>query len=132
MLAGLLAWQGALLLVLGPTGTITLLNPTIDALTGPFLGPVGGWALAIVALGFYAVTGVMGRRRRTAAGLDLPPVQAFAARIAVATVIVAVSLLVLNGGRRVPPALPILPPLVVFFHYIVRPNRFGRFLLALR
>jgi D-xylose transport system permease protein len=129
-LAGLLAWQGALLLVLGTTGTINLLNPTIDALTGTFLGPVGGWALAIVALGFYAVTGVMGRRRRTAAGLDLPPVQAFAARIAVATVIVAVSVLVLNGDRGVPLALLILLAFVVFFDYIVRRTRFGRYVLA--
>jgi D-xylose transport system permease protein len=129
-LAGLLAWQGALLLVLGTTGTINLLNPTIDALTGTFLGPVGGWALAIVALGFYAVTGVLGRRRRTAAGLDLPPVQAFAARIAVATVIVAVSVLVLNGDRGVPLALLILLAFVVFFDYIVRRTRFGRYVLA--
>ncbi|MDQ6790350.1 MAG: sugar ABC transporter permease, partial [Candidatus Dormibacteraeota bacterium] len=129
-LAGLLAWQGALLLVLGTTGTINLLNPTIDALTGTFLSPVGGWALAIVALGFYAATGVLGRRRRTAAGLDLPPVQAFAARIAVAAVLVAVSVLVLNGDRGVPLALLILLAFVVFFDYIVRRTRFGRYVLA--
>jgi D-xylose transport system permease protein len=42
-LAGLLAWQGALLYVLGSTGTINIYDPVIDALTGVFLPPWLGW-----------------------------------------------------------------------------------------
>src|SRR3954463_12564661 len=37
-LAGLLAWQGALLRVLGETGTINITSPTILGLTGTFYG----------------------------------------------------------------------------------------------
>jgi D-xylose transport system permease protein len=129
-LAGLLAWQGALLLVLGNTGTINLLNPTIDALTGTFLPPIGGWVVAIVALVFYAATGLMNRRRRAAAGLDVPPIQAFAARIAVATALVAIAVIVLNADRGVPLALLILVGFVVCFDYVVRRTRFGRYVLA--
>src|SRR5205807_2236630 len=72
-LAGLLAWQGALLLVLGNTGALNLLKPTIDALTGTFLGPITSWVLAVLVLAAYAASGLIARRRRQAAGLDLPP-----------------------------------------------------------
>ena len=41
-LAGLLAWQGALLWVLGDTGTVNLTDPTITGLAGTFSPtPVG-------------------------------------------------------------------------------------------
>ena len=129
-LAGLLAWQGALLLVLGSTGTINLLDPTIDAFTGTFLGPVTSWVLAIVVLVAYAASGLLNRRRRQAAGLDVPPVQAFAAKLALAAALVVVAVLVLNSDRGVPLAFLILLGIVVLFDYVVRRTRFGRYILA--
>src|SRR3954469_912672 len=42
-LAGLLAWQGALLRVLGDTGTINITSPTILGLTGTFYGDTFSW-----------------------------------------------------------------------------------------
>jgi D-xylose transport system permease protein len=129
-LAGLLAWQGALLLVLGTTGTINLLNPTIVALTGTFLSPLLGWVLGVVALALYAATGLFNRRRRQAAGLDLPPAQTFAARMAVAIALVVVAVLVLNADRGIPLALLILLGFAVCFDYVVRRTRFGRYVLA--
>ena len=129
-LAGLLAWQGALLLVLGNTGTINLLDPTIDALTGTFLGPITSWVMAVVVLAAYAASGLLARRRRQAAGLDLPPLQAFVAKLAVATALVVVAVLVLNGDRGVPLAFLILLGFVVLFDYVVRRTRFGRYILA--
>jgi D-xylose transport system permease protein len=83
-----------------------------------------------VALVFYAATGLMNRRRRAAAGLDVPPIQAFAARIAVATALVAIAVIVLNADRGVPLALLILVGFVVCFDYVVRRTRFGRYVLA--
>ena len=129
-LAGLLAWQGALLLVLGNTGTINLLDPTIDALTGTFLGPITSWVLTILVLAAYAAGGFMTRRRRQAAGLDRPPLQAFVARVAIAAALVVVAVLVLNADRGVPLAFLILLGIVVFFDYVVRRTRFGRYILA--
>ena len=129
-LAGLLAWQGALLLVLGNTGTINLLDPTIDALTGTFLGPITSWVLTTLFLAAYAAGGFMTRRRRQAAGLDRPPLQAFVARVAIAAALVVVAVLVLNADRGVPLAFLILLGIVVFFDYVVRRTRFGRYILA--
>ena len=69
-LAGLLAWQGALLQVLGATGTINLTDPKITGLANTFYRPTVGWVhrrrrdrrLRRWSLG-------IGHRRRVAAGL---------------------------------------------------------------
>src|SRR5215210_8396393 len=53
-LAGLLAWQGGLLKVLGETGTVNITDPKITGLTGTFYSDVLGWIVAAVAIGAYA------------------------------------------------------------------------------
>ena len=72
-LAGLLAWQGALLYVLGDTGTINITNPTILGLTGTFYGDTFSWILAALVIAAYAASGFFERVRRTRAGLAPPP-----------------------------------------------------------
>ena len=68
-LAGFLAWQGALLHVLGSTGSINVTDETITDLAGTFYSDAIGWALAAIAIGL-TVLGVVRRRRRSqAAGL---------------------------------------------------------------
>src|SRR3954462_7768239 len=60
-LAGLLAWQGALLRVLGDTGTLNVNDSTITGLTSTFYGDVFAWILAIVVIGTYAASGIFER-----------------------------------------------------------------------
>src|SRR3982075_3204825 len=54
-LAGLLAWEGLLIFILGTTGTINLFDPGIDAVAGNFISPLGGWIIAVVALLLYVL-----------------------------------------------------------------------------
>src|SRR4051812_36212082 len=56
-LAGLLAWQGALLQVLGNTGTINLTDDKIVGLANTFYSDLFGWILAAVVIGSYALSG---------------------------------------------------------------------------
>src|SRR3954470_22492119 len=58
-LAGLLAWQGALLRVLGDTGTLNVTNEKIIGLTGTFYGDVVAWVLAVLVIGAYAASGIV-------------------------------------------------------------------------
>jgi len=67
-LAGLLAWQGALLFVLGDTGTVNLTDATITGLTNTFFVPLDCWLVAILAIVGYAATKLIERRNRLAAG----------------------------------------------------------------
>ncbi len=93
-LAGLLAWQGALLFVLGPTGTINLTDPTIVGLANTFVPDAVGWALGIIAIVLYLGAQLFERRRRDAAGLGDGPVAGFAVQVAVLAVVM------LRRGRR--------------------------------
>ena len=70
-LAGLLAWQGALLWVLGDTGSVNLPPSMITDLTCTFFDPGVGWALGIAAIAAYAGSQLLARRRRAAAGLEV-------------------------------------------------------------
>jgi D-xylose transport system permease protein len=129
-LAGLLAWTGGLLLVLGPTGTINLLDPTVDALAGDFVPVAAGWVLALLVLAVYVGGMLLTRRRRQAAGLDLPSLQATAARAVVAGALVLIAVGVLNADRGIPAALLVLLGFALVFDFIVRRTRFGRSILA--
>src|SRR5213078_4530879 len=68
-LAGLLAWQGALLYVLGDTGTINITNGKITGLANTFYGETASWIIGVVVIVLYGAANLWGYRRRVAAGL---------------------------------------------------------------
>jgi len=129
-LAGLLAWEGALILILGTTGTINVFDPGIDAIAGNFLSATQGWVLAVVGLVAFIGGMLLTRRRRAAAGLELGRVTGLVIRAAIAVVLVLVAVFVLNSDRGIPLAAIILVGLIVFFDYVIRRTRFGRHVLA--
>src|SRR3954452_9867752 len=57
-LAGLLAWQGALLKVLGDTGTLNVTDGKILGLTSTFYGNTVAWVLGVLVIGVYAGSGI--------------------------------------------------------------------------
>lgn len=129
-LAGLLAWQGALLWVLGSTGTINVYDPLIDALAGTFLPPWLGWALCALGIGSAALRQVLVVRRREKAGLDPISKGAFAAPIAVVVVLLPAVVALLNTDRGVPLAFVLLLGFVIGGDLVVRRTRFGRYVFA--
>src|SRR5690242_975960 len=68
-LAGLLTWEGALLQVLGKTGSLNILDPKITGLANIFYSDTVGWIFAAVIIGVYGAALAVGYRRRVAAGL---------------------------------------------------------------
>jgi D-xylose transport system permease protein len=129
-LAGLLAWQGVLILILGTSGTINLFDPGIDAIAGSFLTPEQGWAVAIVGLLVFVGGMALTRRRRVASGLEVAPVYGLIFRAAAASVLVLGIVFFLNSNRGVPLAALILVAFVVGFDYAMRRTRFGRGVFA--
>src|SRR5215211_171788 len=129
-LAGLLAWQGFLLKVLGETGTVNLTDSKIVGLTSTFYSDAVGWIMAVVAIGAYAGTALMSRLRRVRADLPVPPVAGLVVRIAIVSAAVIVTVAVLNSDRGVPLAGLILVGFVVVFQYITTRTRFGRHIYA--
>jgi D-xylose transport system permease protein len=130
-LAGLLAWQGALLQVLGSTGSININDPKITGLANTFYSDAVGWVIAVVIVATYAGVVLAGYRSRVAHELtEEESLAPLAVRIALVAAITVVAVAVLNSDRGVPLALLILLAFVVGFEYVARRTRFGRHVYA--
>jgi D-xylose transport system permease protein len=129
-LAGLLAWQGALLQVLGSTGSINITDPVITGLANTFYSDVVGWIFAAIVIGLYGGVLLLGHRRRVAAGLDSESLAALGLRFGLVAVVTIVATAVLNSDRGVPLAVMILLAFVVGMEYVVKRTGFGRHVFA--
>jgi D-xylose transport system permease protein len=129
-LAGLLAWQGALLQVLGSTGSINLTDPTITGLANTFYSDAVGWIFAALAIAGYGAVLALGYRRRIAAGLAAQNPTSLIVRFVLVAAIVVIAILVLNSDRGFPLAVLILIAFVVGMEYVVKMTRFGRHVYA--
>ena len=129
-LAGLLGWQGALLWVLGDTGSINLPPSTITDLTTTFFDPVVGWVIGIAALAAYAASVLLARRRRAAAGLDPGPLGSAAVALVLVAGAIVATVVILNADRGVPLAALIVLVLMVVFSFITERTRYGRHIFA--
>jgi D-xylose transport system permease protein len=129
-LAGLIAWQGFQLRVLGADGTVTIPSGPVQSLTSAFYSDATGWALAVVGIVIYAAAQLWEVRTRTRAGLRPRPMVEVGFRVAVVAAALAVAVAVLNRYRGVPFALVLFLVVVVVFDLIIRRTRYGRHVLA--
>ena len=129
-LAGLLAWQGALLRVLGDTGTLNITNPTILGLTGTFYGDVVAWGLAVVVIASYAASGIFERVKRSRAGLAPPPLAGFIVRLVAVAIGTIATMAVLTSDRGLPLAGLILIAFCAIMVFVTERTVWGRHLYA--
>jgi len=129
-LAGLLIWQGALLKVLGATGTVNITDAKITGLTSTFYSSSVGWIMAAVGIVAYALVSLDARRRRLRAELPAAGIGLLVFRVAIVAAAILASVAVLNSDRGVPLAALILLGFVVVFQYIATRTRFGRHMYA--
>ena len=129
-LAGLLAWPGAQLEVLGSTGTVNITDPKVTGLTSTFYSDMVGWIIGIAAVAIYAVFALRGRQKRVGQGLSAPPLGLLVMRIGLVTIAVLVAIWVLNDDRGLPLAALILVGFCLIFFYITTRTRFGRHIFA--
>ncbi len=129
-LAGLLAWQGFQLAVLGDTGTVNLTDPKITGLAGTFYSDAVGWIFVAVGVAAFAGARLWHRRERLRAGLPALPLAAVVLRIVLVAAVAIVTVAVLNSDRGVPLAGLILLGFVIVFQYMTTRTRFGRHIFA--
>jgi D-xylose transport system permease protein len=129
-LAGLLAWQGALLQVLGSTGTINLTDPKITGLANTFYSDAVGWIFCAIVIAAFATVVLVGHRRRVAAGLEGERVAILGLRIGFLAAIAIAVVAILNSDRGVPLAVLILLAFVAGMEYVAKRTRFGRHVFA--
>ena len=129
-LAGLLAFQGAQLKVLGSQGTINLSDSGITGIANTFLDHATGWVLALIASGALAESAWRQRRARARAGLELLPLANTLLRCGLGVVAIIAAVVVLNQDRGVPLALVVLAGIAAIFNLLITRTRVGRHILA--
>jgi D-xylose transport system permease protein len=129
-LAGLLAWQGALLEVLGSTGSINITDPKITGLANTFYSDAVGWIFAAIAIGGYGAVLLLGYKRRRDAGLAAENPTSLIVRFVLVAAVVIAAILVFNSDRGLPLAVLILVGFVVGMEYVVKMTGFGRHVFA--
>ena len=129
-LAGLLAWEGLQLYILGDTGSVNVTNGKIVGLANHFYSDAAGWVIAAVVIAISASTTFWSLRSRRIAGLADTDATGPIARVAVVAASVIVVVAVLNSSRGVPLALLILVAFVVGTQYVATRTLFGRHVFA--
>jgi D-xylose transport system permease protein len=129
-LAGLLAWQGALLAVLGETGTVNLPPSSITDLAGTFYGAGVGYTIAAIVTAATLGTGLLQRRRRQQAGLDPDPLAGIVVRTVIVGAATFTAVAILASDRGIPLAMLILLGFCGFFAWVTTRTRFGRHIYA--
>lgn len=129
-LAGLIGWQGALLYVLGNTGTVNLRDPFILALAGTFFTGTVAAAFGVAFVAYLVGLSYLTRRRRLAAGLSAEPTSTLVFRSVVIAVFVAGAIAALTQDRGVPLSLVFLVGLIVALDHLAKRTRFGRMVFA--
>ncbi|MER5435115.1 sugar ABC transporter permease [Streptomyces sp. NPDC002588] len=132
-LAGLLAWNGLMLYLLGPDNSINFSEDGLVAqLTSRYYdAAVATYGLAALATAAYLLASYLERGRRGAAGMPYRPVGEIWARTALLAVVAFASVYVLNRFEGLPLALLIFLAVIVASDLFLRRTPYGRQILAL-
>ena len=129
-LAGLLAWNGVVLLLIGSKGTVILQNDFVIGLANDFLAPGAAWLLAGVCVALYAAVQLNAVRSRRKAGLAIDPPVIIALRIVGLAIALAIVVAVANDDRGIPYVALLVAGLFVALSYMLNRTRFGRHVYA--
>jgi D-xylose transport system permease protein len=129
-LAGLLVWQGALLRVLGETGTVNITDSKLTGLANTFYSDTFGWIVAVLVIGLYAGQSLWSWRGRVQARLADTQLVPVVFRIVVLSAATVIAIAIFNSDRGLPLAVLILLGFVVGMQYVVTRTRFGRHVYA--
>ncbi|WP_214326707.1 sugar ABC transporter permease [Nonomuraea sediminis] len=131
-LAGLLAWTGFQLYVLGPNGTINLDNDgLVSRLTSTyFIYVIAAYGLAAVATAGFLVVSLVGNNRRRAAGVPSRTLGDIVFRTVILAVVAFGAAYILNLYKGLPLALLIFLVVVVVTDFVQRRTKYGRSIFA--
>jgi D-xylose transport system permease protein len=139
-LAFFLALQGAMLLIIGEGGTIPIRNDAILTIMNKNMSVVLGWLFAIIVVGGFAGASFWAIMTRKKAGLPVPAMSVWAAKVIALGVVVLLAVFLLNQERQrpnapiviqgVPWVVPLVTALVVVLSFMLMRTSFGRHIYA--
>jgi D-xylose transport system permease protein len=129
-LAGLLAWNGVVLLLIGDRGTVILQDDFLVGLANDFLPQATSWILWAVAVLLFAGIGLNEIRVRRRSGLDHDPITVVALRVVALAVILGIVVYVANEDRGIPYVFLVVGFFFLLWSFVLRRTRFGRYVYA--
>ncbi|HEX2103784.1 MAG TPA: sugar ABC transporter permease [Solirubrobacteraceae bacterium] len=129
-LAGLLAWNGVVLLLIGDRGTVIIQNDFVVGFANDFLPDLTAWIVLVAGLGLYAGVQLNSFRARRAAGLPAEPMSLIALRVAGLAAAGIIVVAVANQDRGIPYVFLVITALYILWTYVLNRTRFGRHIYA--
>jgi D-xylose transport system permease protein len=129
-LAGLLGWNGVVLLLIGDRGTVIIQSNFLVGFANDFLPTATSWILAVGVVAIYAGVLFFQRMQRRRAGLDTVPDSLLALRVGGLALCTLVVVYVANKDRGIPYVFLVLGGLYLFWTYVLNRTRFGRHVYA--
>jgi D-xylose transport system permease protein len=136
-LAGLLGWQGVLLLVLGQGGSLPINDKVVNDLASGNLTAGASWAVVLALSGLFGVWTWRRDGRRRASGLVAPPAGVTVAKIAAVFAAAVTVALICNTNRGriapirgVPWVVLIVLAVLGLWTFVLGRTRFGRYVYA--
>ena len=137
-LAGLLGWQGVMLLMLGQGGTQPINDNVVNDLASGTLTPAASWIVMILIVAAAGARTWLAESRRRATGLVAPPASLTLAKIAAMALAGVGFVLVCNTNRGrllpikgVPWVVLIVLGVLAAWTFLLGRTRFGRYVYAI-
>ncbi|MEV4759796.1 ABC transporter permease [Micromonospora sp. NPDC049559] len=139
-LAGFLAFQGIVLLLMKEGTNISINDDVLVAIENGKVPPALGWIFAALAVAGYALVQLLRHHNRTSHGLIADPLAVVIGRIATLAIILGIAVYVLNLERSINPLItsnkgmpivvPIIAVLLVVWTFVLQRTAYGRHLYA--
>ncbi|MGV8895688.1 MAG: sugar ABC transporter permease [Rhodoglobus sp.] len=124
-LAGFLAWNGVVLLLIGSRGSIIIQDKLVISLTSQFLLPAIAWGLMALAVVGYAAVQLVHRSTRRRNGLSADPLSIVALRVGALVLFGSGIVLIANLSRGIPYVFVLVGVLFLLWTFVLNRTRFG-------
>jgi D-xylose transport system permease protein len=129
-LAGLLGWNGVVLLLIGDKGTVIIQNSLVVGFANDFLPDAAAWIVLAAGIALYAGILLNSHRTRSRTGLPTEPVALYALRIGGLALAGIAVVAFANGDRGIPYVFLVITALYILWTYVLNRTRFGRHIYA--
>lgn len=130
-LAGLLAWNGVVLILIAGKGTVIIQDAMVIGIANYFLPSLWGWIIAGISIGGVVLTMTLERRTLIRRGLPGQPIPILILKVVGLALIAAIAVAVANQDRGVPMVGVILLVFLAGFSFLATRMRFGRYVYAI-
>jgi D-xylose transport system permease protein len=129
-LAGLLAWNGVVLKIIGSRGTVVIQDDLVNGIANDYVAFTWAWIIVEGAVLLYAATTLLGIRQRRSHGLPTDPLGLVALRIGALALAGGIVVYVVNQNRGLPYVGLLIIAMLLGWTFVLNRTKFGRYVYA--